>query len=133
VDGLSCERNPRTGAYHCHNSNRDDEHGKKVFAFHSNDYCVKTDLDHSWIGVHREANFSSPNETLASTPDDGFVLQNDSTNQPDAGAETRTDDETMSFYNEQDLGFTIPWRRPSRSTIAISVPCWDLPFPIVPI
>ena len=33
------------------------------------------------------------------------MLQNDSSNQPDNGVETRTDDETMSFYNERDIGF----------------------------
>jgi phospholipase C len=105
VDGLSCQRNPVKGTYRCHNANRDDVHGKKVFAFHSHDYCVRTDLDHTWIGTHMEANFAEPNETLAESPHDGFVLQNDSTNQPDKGVETRTDDATMSFYNEQDLGF----------------------------
>ena len=105
MDGLSCQRNPVKGTYRCHNSNRDDDHGKKVFAFHSQDYCVKTDLDHEWIATHKEANFLNPNQTLLSSPHDGFVLQNDTTNQPDNGVETRTDDETMSFYNERDIGF----------------------------
>src|SRR2546422_691094 len=45
VDGLSCARSPGTEAYHCRNFNRDEDH-KKVFAFHSRDYCVHTDLNH---------------------------------------------------------------------------------------
>jgi phospholipase C len=97
VDGLSCQRNPVNGKYVCHNSNRDDNNGKKVSAFHSTDYCVDTDLDHSWFGVHRELNFADPNGALMASPMDGFVLQNDSSNQPDNGVETRTDDETMSY------------------------------------
>ena len=105
MDGLSCQRNPVNGKYVCHNSNRDDNNGKKVSAFHSTDYCVDTDLDHSWFGVHRELNFADPNGALMASPMDGFVLQNDSSNQPDNGVETRTDDETLSFYNEGDIGF----------------------------
>jgi phospholipase C len=69
VDGLSCQRNPVDKQYVCHNSNRDaDEHGKEVFAFHSNDYCFATDLDHSWFGTHVENNFGSPNLGLLSSP-----------------------------------------------------------------
>ena len=105
VDGLSCQRNPVNGRYVCHDSNRDDNNGQKVFAFHSTDYCVNTDLDHSWFGTHREINFADPNGGLMASPMDGFVLQNDSSNQPDNGVETSPDDETMSFYNEGDIGF----------------------------
>jgi len=39
------------------------------------------------------------------SPNDGFVLVNDVSNQPDTGGEGPTDDATMSFYNEADLGF----------------------------
>jgi phospholipase C len=106
VDGLSCERNPVKGKYVCHNSNRDDAgHHKRVFAFHSTDYCVATDLDHSWLGVHLEDNFLSPNLGLLASPMNGFVEQNDLTSQPDSGTDSKTDDETMSFYNEKDIGF----------------------------
>jgi phospholipase C len=104
VDGLDCQRNPVKGKYKCHNSNREAER-KKVFAFHSSDFCVLTDLDHSWNGTHGEANFLDPNATLNATPNDGFVMVNDQSNQPDNGVESFTDDETMSFYNEQDLAF----------------------------
>jgi phospholipase C len=105
VDGLSCRRHPKTGAYHCTDTNRDDDRAKKVRAFHLADYCVKTDLDHSWFGVHKEINFVDPNAGLRRSPNDGFVLLNDLTNQPDNAVETPTDDQTMGFYNEDDLGF----------------------------
>jgi len=104
VDGLSCQRDPITGAYQCRNFNRDDD-SSKVFAFHSRDYCVKTDLDHSWVGTHKEINFAAPNAGLRVSPNDGFVLVNDASNQPDNGVESPMDDATMSFYNEEDLGF----------------------------
>jgi phospholipase C len=99
VDGLSC--NSKTGAFSCTNFNRDSSNAK-VYSFHSTDYCVYTDLDHSWTGVHRQANFDSPNSALSPSPNNGFVLDNDLTNQPGSGVRTA---ETMSFYNEDDLGF----------------------------
>jgi len=105
VDGLSCERDPGTGEYDCRNFNRDDDH-RKVSAFHSNDYCVQTDLNHEWDGTHMEINFAAPNAPRQSSPNDGFVLVNDAAPyQPDNGVESRTEDETMSFYNEEDIGF----------------------------
>ena len=104
VDGLNCTRDSETGAYTCQNSNIE-AGGTPVTAFHSSDYCVATDLDHSWIGSHAEINFENPNSSLVSTLNDGFVRVNDLTNQPDNGTETPTEDETMSFYNEKDLAF----------------------------
>src|SRR5262252_2214890 len=85
VDGLSCTRHPTTGAYRCHNGNRDEDmgNGKTVRTFHSADYCVRTDLDHSWGGTHREVNFRDPNAGPSASPNDGFVLVNDLSNQPD--------------------------------------------------
>ena len=104
VDGLSCERNPVNGKYECHDSNREARQ-KKVFAFHSNDFCVLTDLDHSWTGSHQEGSFLEPNAGLSSSPNNGFVMVNDQSNQPDGGSESSADDETMSFYNENDIAF----------------------------
>src|SRR5438093_10250936 len=104
VDGLSCKRHPATGAYQCRNFNRDDD-GSQVFAFHSTEYCVQTDLNHEWVDTHREMNYAHPNATRRLSPNDGFVLVNDASDQPDRRGESRTDDATMSFYNEQDLGF----------------------------
>jgi phospholipase C len=104
VDGLSCKRHPATGAYRCRNFNRDDD-GSKVFAFHGTDYCVLTDLNHDWVGTHQEINYAAPNATRRLSLNDGFVLVNDASNQPDQEGESPTDDATMSFYNEDDLGF----------------------------
>ena len=104
VDGLSCKRNAKTGDYKCHDSNRDDDR-HKVHAFHATDFCVLTDLNHEWVGSHSESNFLDPNAALAFSPNDGFVLVNDATNQPDNGNESRIEDEAMSFYNEGDLAF----------------------------
>src|SRR5215467_8073267 len=59
VDGLSC-RADAAGNLMCFNSNLDDD-GRTVFAFHDNRRCVAPDLDHSWPGTHREANFLNPN------------------------------------------------------------------------
>ena len=104
VDGLSCKRHPATGAYRCRNFNRDDD-GSKVFAFHGTDYCVLTDLNHDWVGTHQEINYAAPNATRRLSLNDGFVRVNDASNQPDQEGESPTDDATMSFYNEDDLGF----------------------------
>src|SRR5262249_4692593 len=108
---------PATGAYQCRNFNRDDD-GTKVFAFHSRDYCVQTDLNHAWDGTHMEINYVAPNATRRLSPNDGFVLVNDDTNQPDKGGESRIEDETMSFYNEEDIGFYYDLAK----TVAISDP-----------
>jgi phospholipase C len=104
VDGLSCTQDA-TGNLTCSNSNLDDD-GSTVFAFHNSNYCVSPDLDHSWPGSHKEANFLDPSNTLLNqTPNDGFVRVNDTTEQLDNGVENPTEDETMGFYNESDLPF----------------------------
>jgi phospholipase C len=104
VDGLTCQRDPHTGAYTCLNANRDEAH-QTVVAFHATDFCIRTDLKHSWIGTHAECNFLHPNACLASSPNDGFVRVNDITPQRDYEGESATEDETMGFYNEDDLAF----------------------------
>jgi len=106
VDGLSCTGDAKTG-YRCTNSNLDDD-GSTVFPFHATDFCVKTDVNHAWVGTHQEGNFNNPNDGLVSSPNDGFVLVNDATNQQDSTQptpESNVEDETMSFYNENDIGF----------------------------
>jgi hypothetical protein len=70
----------------------------KVFAFHDTNRCVKPDLDHGWVGTHHEANFDHPNASLRDFRGDGFVRQNDLTEQIDNGNESPTEDETMGFY-----------------------------------
>ena len=102
VDGLGCTRDS-AGSYTCTNSNVDDD-GSTVFAFHDARYCVGPDLQHNWQGSHSEANYNNPAGALAFSPNDGFVLVNDATEQIDSG-ESPTDDDTMGFYNESDLPF----------------------------
>src|SRR5216683_2107260 len=104
VDGLRCSRDI-SGNYTCVNSNAE-SNGTQVFAFHDNNYCPAPDLDHGWPSSHREANFSFPNSTLASSPNDGFVRVNDATEQLDTSSgESTKDDDTMGFYNETDLPY----------------------------
>ena len=103
VDGLSCLVDA-AGVPHCFNSNVDDN-GSQVFAFHDSRRCVLPDLDHSWLGTHHESNFLAPNDTLRDADNDGFVLVNDATEQIDNGVENPTDDQTMSFYNQDEIPF----------------------------
>ena len=103
VDGLSCMVS-NSGQLTCFNSNIDDD-GHTVVAFHDSRRCVVPDLDHEWIGSHKEANFSHPNDTLSQTLNDGFVRQNDATEQHDNGVENATEDQTMNFYNQDEIPF----------------------------
>ena len=106
VDGLTCKRHGSTLA--CENWNLDaDAQGRerKVFSFHSANYCPGPDLNHEWAGSHQEANFDHPTETLRDSPNDGFVRVNDATLQPDRGPEGPTEDDTMGFYDQTDLPF----------------------------
>src|SRR5436190_151804 len=102
VDGLSCTRDS-AGNYTCTNSNVDDD-TSTVFAFHDAKYATGPDIQHNWPGSHSEANYNNPAGALAFSPNDGFVLVNDATEQIDNG-ESPTDDDTMGFYNETDLPF----------------------------
>lgn len=103
VDGLSCTTD-LSGNLTCSNSNLDDD-GSTVLAFHDPSRCVSPDLDHSWVGTHREANFLNPSSTLENFLSDGFVRVNDVTEQVDNGTETPTDDQTIGFYNQDDIPF----------------------------
>src|SRR5579871_480045 len=103
VDGLTCLVDG-SGRLTCLNSNPDDD-GHIVLSFHDSRRCILPDLDHGWQSTHREANFENPNDTLFNTISDGFVRLNDITEQIDHGVETPTDDQTMSFYNQDELPF----------------------------
>ncbi|HEY2647355.1 MAG TPA: alkaline phosphatase family protein [Candidatus Acidoferrales bacterium] len=103
VDGLSCLKDS-VGALHCFNSNQDTS-GPRVFSFHDTRRCVLPDLDHSWVGSHEEANFFHPNDALGNPLNNGFVRANDSTEQIDTGVESATEDQTMNFYNQDELPF----------------------------
>ena len=102
VDALSCTRDGM-GNYTCSNSNVDDDASTPT-VFHDAKYCVGPDLQHNWPGSHREANYGSPAGALLFSPNDGFVLVNDAEEQIDNG-ESPTDDDTIGFYNEDDLPF----------------------------
>jgi phospholipase C len=101
VDGLSCTVDG-AGNYTCSNSNLDQD-GSTVFAFHGTSRCVAPDLDHSWLYTHLELNFLDANHGFRGR-NDGFVRVNDLTEQIDNG-ESATDDQTISFYNQNDLPF----------------------------
>jgi phospholipase C len=103
VDGLTCKV-ASDGTLSCANVNVDND-GSKVFAFHDANRCVKPDLDHGWVGTHHEANFDNPNASLRDFLGDGFVRQNDLTEQIDNGTESPTEDETMGFYTQDELPF----------------------------
>lgn len=102
IDGLAC-RVDWTGQLTCENSNLDDD-GTRVKVFHDPSRCVVPDLNHSWLPSHLEANFNDPNAALTDTLSDGFVRVNDATEQLDSG-ETATDDQTMGYYDQQDLPY----------------------------
>jgi phospholipase C len=103
VDGLTCKAD-LTGNLNCANSNLDDN-GLVVSAFHEPSRCVLPDLDHSWVGTHKEANFLNPNGTLTNFLADGFVRVNDATEQVDKGVENATEDQTIGYYNQNDIPF----------------------------
>jgi phospholipase C len=104
VDGLACFID-QTGNYHCANLNPDADHNNSlVFAFHDPTRCTIPDLDHSWLGTHKEMNFEFPNATRFFTLSDGFVNVNDQTEQIDT-TENATEDETIGFYSQNDLPF----------------------------
>jgi phospholipase C len=129
VDGLSCTS--AAGGLSCSNSNVEAD-GTMVSAFHDPRRCVVPDLDHEWAGAHYEANFANPNESLQSPLSDGFVLQNDrsSFGQQDP-PETQTpvpDDDTMGFYDQDDIPFYYSLAK--RSMIDIFRRHWDRRLPI---
>lgn len=105
VDGLSSCKLNSAGNLTCGNTNLDQD-GSVVHAFHDSRRCIAPDLDHSWFGTHREANFLNPNNTLREFLADGFVRVNDETEQIDVGgAENPTEDQTMNFYTQDEIPF----------------------------
>jgi phospholipase C len=100
VDGLACT--DLSGNLNCSNWNPD-ENGVMVSAFHEPSRCVLPNLDHSWVGTHKEANFSNPNSQ--DFLGDGFIRVNDATEQVDRGNENATEDQTMGYYTQNDIPF----------------------------
>ena len=100
VDGLSCKPSTVPGDLICKNRNPSTQ-GHGVRAFHDPRYCIGPDLDHSWIGSHREGNFLHPNDMLKRSRNRGFVKVNEMTEQPNQA----TDHDTMGYYTDVDLPF----------------------------
>jgi len=96
VDGLTCQVDS-AGALRCSNANLDDD-GSSVLAFHNSNRCVGPDLDHGWVGTHREVNFGAPNETRLRQLMDGFVRVNNE-------IEPSTEDQTMGYYDQTEIPF----------------------------
>ena len=103
VEGLKCAV-AGIGAITCTNSNLDND-GRIVSSFHETKLCNVPDLDHSWTGSHAEANFTFPNSSLQSSPNDGFVRQSETMQQPDFGGDGASDDDAMGFYTTAELPF----------------------------
>jgi phospholipase C len=102
VDGLTCSADA-SGNLTCSNSNAEIDRSASVNSFHDKRLCVSPDLDHSWVGTHREANFLDPNNA-SNGEMNGFVSQNDLSEQGDSG-ENPTEDDTMGFYDQTDLPY----------------------------
>jgi phospholipase C len=96
VDGLTCTRDA-AGALQCSNANLAGD-GGAVTAFHNPNRCVAPDLDHGWVGTHREVNFAAPNDTRRAQPMDGFVRVNREIEPPTA-------DQTMGYYDQTEIPF----------------------------
>jgi phospholipase C len=98
VDGLTCQVDS-AGNFSCSNYNLNRE-GEKIFAFHDRRICASSGLDHSWPGSHREANWDNPGNTYFSSPNDGFVRQNE----PDTLGQNVYYD-TIGFFTQDELPF----------------------------
>jgi phospholipase C len=98
VDGLACK--VKRGVLVCRNGNRSNTRGT-VRAFHEPRYCTGPDLEHGWVGSHQEGNFRRPNNTIHSSPNNGFVRVNAITQAPAQAV----DHDTMGYYTDEDLPF----------------------------
>ena len=65
------------------------KHGAVLHPFHQTSYCEPTDLDHSWLGSHRQYDIGRM---------DGFTLTN-------MAPEDRTGSRTMGYYTRSDLPY----------------------------
>jgi len=98
VDGLTCQVDSG-GNLRCSNYNLNLA-GEKIFAFHNRRICGASGLDHGWPESHREANWTNPGNTFLSSPNDGFVRQNESDN-----PHQNVDYETIGFFTQDELPF----------------------------
>jgi phospholipase C len=103
VDGLTC-RKTTGGGLDCTNWNAHAD-GRRVYAYHAATRCITPDVDHEWVGSHKDANFAHPDQTLKHPRNDGFVMQND-VMAPDTHRTGPADGgRAMAFYTEDDIPF----------------------------
>ena len=103
VDGLTC-RKTTAGELKCANWNAHAD-GRRVYAYHAASRCIVPDLDHEWVGSHKDANFRHPEQSLSHPLNDGFVMQND-VMAPDTHRSGRADGgRAMAFFTQADLPF----------------------------
>lgn len=98
VDGLTCTAG-MGGELVCSNSNPNLA-GETVFAFHNRRICGKSGLDHGWPASHHEANWARPDRTFFSSPNDGFVRQNQTDN-----SNQDVEPETIGFFTQDELPY----------------------------
>ncbi len=98
VDGLTCTADPMVGLS-CSNANLNLE-GDTIVAFHDPRICDASGLDHGWTESHHEANWANPGDTFRSSPNDGFVRQNESDN-----PNQNVDYDTIGFYTQDELPY----------------------------
>ena len=98
VDGLTCTV-AGDGSLDCSNFNLNSL-GEKVVAFHNNLICGRSGLDHGWVESHHEANWLHPEATFRSSPNDGFVRQNQSDN-----SNQDVNPETIGYFTQDELPY----------------------------
>jgi phospholipase C len=98
VEGLTCTAGA-SGELTCSNYNPSSA-GETIFAFHNRRICGLSGLDHGWPASHSEANWEHPGDTFRSSPNDGFVRQNESDNPHQDVAH-----ETIGFFTQAELPF----------------------------
>jgi phospholipase C len=102
VDGLTCK--PGLKGLVCADWNAHAD-GRRVHAYHAATRCIAPDLDHEWVGSHKDANFKHPELALSHPLNDGFVMQNDIM-APDTHRTGPADGgRAMAFYDQTDIPF----------------------------
>jgi phospholipase C len=102
VDGLTCK--PTAKGLTCSNWNAHAD-GRRVRAYHAATRCIAPDLDHEWVGSHKDANFAHPEMALSHPLNDGFVMQND-VMAPDTHRTGPADGgRAMAYYDQSDIAF----------------------------
>ena len=102
VDGLTCK--PGAKGLVCANWNAHAD-GRRVYAYHAATRCIVPDLDHEWVGSHKDVNFKHPELALSHPLNDGFVMQND-VMAPDTHRTGPADGgRAMAYYDQTDIPF----------------------------